>query len=195
MNEQIWWFIARSSGIVAWALVATSVCWGLLVSTKAASKAATPSKLLDVHRFLGGLSVTFTAIHLIGLVADSYVYFGWAEIFVPMVSDWKPAAVAWGVVAFYLLIAVEITSLFMKKLPRPVWKAIHYLSFLVFVLATYHGITAGTDTNNLLFQTAMLAAINIVAFLTVLLILARSRRTSSDTSSARPSPMTNRTPS
>lgn len=175
MNEQIWWFVARSSGIVAWALVTLSVCWGLMLSTKAAAKAAQPAFVLDLHRFLGGLSVTFTGIHLIGLVADSYIHFGWLEIFVPWTSQWQPTAVAWGVLAFYLMLAIELTSLFMKRMPRAVWRHIHRTSLGLYILATYHGIQAGTDTANTWYQMLMLASINIVAFLVILLVLAHRK--------------------
>lgn len=172
MNPQVMWFVSRSAGIVAWALVTLSVCWGLFISTKAVAKASTPAWLLDFHRYLGGLSVFFTGVHLAGLVGDNYVYFGWAELFVPMASEWQPGAVAFGVIGFYLLIAVEVTSLAMKRLPRRVWRSIHRSSFLLYFVATYHAIAAGTDSGNLWFRMAALASVNIVAFLTVVLILA-----------------------
>jgi predicted ferric reductase len=175
MSEQIWWFVARSGGIVAWGLITLSVCWGLMLSTKAAAKAAQPKKLLDLHRFLGGLSVTFTGIHIVGLVADSYVHFGWLEILVPWTSSWRPTAVAWGVIAFYLLITVELTSLMMKRLPKPVWRHVHRSSLALYVFATVHGLQAGSDLANQWYQIAMLASINVVAFLTIILILARRK--------------------
>lgn len=198
MNEQVWWYVARSSGIVAWALITISVCWGLLLSTRAAAKASQPKSLLDLHRFLGGLAVVFTGIHLLGLVADNYVHFGWAEIFIPEQSEWQPRNVSWGVVAFYLLLAVEITSLFMKKLPRPLWRQVHRMSFGLYVFATVHGLKAGTDTGNPWYQMTMLASINVVAFLVILMILAhrksanasRSRNVTSDNTPARePTPV------
>ena len=99
MSSQVWWFVSRSSGIIAWALVSLSVAWGLFISTKAVAKASSPAWLLDLHRYLGGLSVAFTAVHLIGLWADSYVEFGWAEMFVPLSTEWKPWPVAFGIVA------------------------------------------------------------------------------------------------
>lgn len=172
MSTQIWWFVSRSSGMIAWALLSLSVCWGLFVSTKAVAKASTPSWLLDFHRFLGGLGVVFTGIHLVGLWADSYVYFGWSELFVPMASEWKPGAVAWGIVAFYLLVAVEVTSLAMKRLPRRAWRWVHRSSLPLYVMATYHGVIAGTDRSNQAFRIAALASVNVVAFLTIVLILA-----------------------
>ena len=175
MNPQVWWFVARSGGIVAWALVTLSVCWGLMLSTRAAARAAQPAKLLDLHRFLGGLAVTFTLVHVGGLVADSYVHFGWLEILVPWTSPWQPTEVAWGVIAFYLLATVELTSLLMRRLPRGVWRQVHRASFGLYVFATYHGLTAGSDTGNVWYRMAMLASINIVAYLTVLLVLAKRR--------------------
>ena len=172
MNPQVMWFVSRSSGIIAWGLVTLSVCWGLFVSTKAVAKASSPAWLLDFHRYVGGLSVLFTAIHLGGLVGDNYVYFGWAELFIPMASDWQPGAVAFGIVAFYLLITIELTSLAMKRMPRRLWRWVHRSSFILYFVATYHAIAAGTDSGNLWFRMAALASVNIVAFLTVVLILA-----------------------
>ncbi len=175
MSSQVWWFVSRSSGIVAWLLLTLSVCWGLFVSTRAVAKASTPSWLLDLHRFLGGIAVTFTAIHLVGLWADTYVTFGWRELFVPMASEWRPGPVAWGIVAMYLLVAIEITSLAMKFLPRKLWRWIHHLSLPLYAMATYHGVVAGTDRTNEAFRLAALASINIVAFLSIVLILAARR--------------------
>lgn len=172
MNPQIWWFVARSGGIVAWALVTTSVCWGLMLSTKAASKASPPAKLLDLHRFFGMAALLFTGIHIAGLVADTYVHFGWVEVLVPWASEWQATNVAWGVIGFYLLLAVELTSLVMKRLPRSVWRQIHRTSFGLYVFATYHGMKAGSDTSNQWYRMLMLASINVVAFLTILAILA-----------------------
>ncbi len=172
MNSQVWWFVSRSSGLIAWLLVTLSVCWGLFVSTKAVAKAATPAWLLDLHRFLGGLAVIFTAIHLFGLWADSYVQFGWAELFIPMKTEWKPSAVAFGIVAMYLMIAVEGTSLAMKWLPRRLWRAVHHLSLPLYLIATYHGIKAGTDRTNQAFRLVAIASVNVVAFLAIVLILA-----------------------
>jgi len=178
VNSQVWWFVARSSGIVAWALLTLSICWGLLLSTRVLSRRVSPAWLLDLHRHLGGLAVVFTGVHLVGLVADSYVTFGWAELFLPMASSWKPGAVAFGIVAFYLLLAIEITSLAMRRLPRSLWRWVHRSSFVLFGFATYHGIVAGTDAGNAWYRVATWASIGVVVALTlVLLAVARRART------------------
>ncbi|MGZ4188611.1 MAG: ferric reductase-like transmembrane domain-containing protein [Actinomycetota bacterium] len=145
MNPKLWWYVARSCGIVAWGLLTLSVLWGLFVSTRLLGKKAPPAWLLDLHRFLGSLSVTFVGLHLVGLWADTYVHFGPSQLFLPFVSRWKPGAVAWGVVGFYVLIAIELTSLAMKRIPRRVWKNVHRTSFVLYAVATVHALTAGTD--------------------------------------------------
>ena len=85
----------------------------------------------------------FVAIHLIGLLADSYVGFSVADLFVPMASKWRPGAVAWGIVGLYVVLAVELTSLVMRRLPRRVWHGIHLLSFVSLVLVTLHASRRG----------------------------------------------------
>lgn len=177
VHDQLWWFVARSGGIVALALSAASVIWGLLLSTKAAGPKPRPAWLLDLHRFLGALSVVFTAIHVAALMLDSYVSFGLVDVFVPMASSWQPGAVAWGVIAMYLLVAVQASSVVMKRLPRKVWRAVHMLSFGVFGAGMIHGFTAGTDAANPVYVGASTAAIIVTVFLTAFRALSPSRAT------------------
>jgi methionine sulfoxide reductase heme-binding subunit len=170
-TSQTWWYVARSSGMVAWALVSASVIWGLLLSGKPVSARrvpwAKPNRLLDLHRFLGAAAVMFTAVHVGALVADSYVDFGLADVLVPFASSWRPAAVAWGVVATWLLLAVELTSLARRRLPKRIWRGIHMASYPLFVMATVHGLTAGTDADHPLFVGAVIVAATAIAGLTV----------------------------
>lgn len=165
MNEKLSWYIARSGGLMAWWTVSASVLWGLLLSTRVMARRPAPGWLLRVHRFLGGLSVTFTAIHIGGLVADNYAHFGWSETFVPLASRWHPVAVAWGVIGFYLLVAIEVTSLLMSRLPKRLWRAVHSASFAVFILAGVHAVTAGTDAGNTAVQWSGLVICSLFTFL------------------------------
>ncbi len=175
LSEQGWWYIARSSGFLCWATVTLSVIWGLALSTKLMGKAAGPAWLLDVHRLLGALSMIFLGIHMGALVADSYVYFGWAELFVPFASPWQPGAVAWGIAAMYLMIAVEVTSLMMAKIPRKMWRWIHFTAFVVYATTTVHAIEAGSDITNTVFRYAALASVQIIVFLIGLRVVTARR--------------------
>jgi predicted ferric reductase len=164
LNEKFWWYLSRSSGLVAWLILAAAVIWGLLLSTRILQDRRRPAWLLDLHRWLGGLSVVFTGLHLVGLVLDEYVVFGWRELFVPMASEWQPGAVAWGIVGFYLLVAVQVTSLLMKRLPRKLWKSIHFSSFILFWVATMHSALAGTDATARWYRVGATVVIVLVLF-------------------------------
>lgn len=148
MDEKAIWYLARASGIVAWALVSASVLWGLLLSTRLLGRTPSPAWFLDLHRWLGGLSVTFTLVHVVALMFDPEVPFSLLEVLVPGAADWNAGAVAWGVVGFWLLLAVQITSLLMRKLPRKLWARVHQVSYAVFLVASIHLFTAGSDADH-----------------------------------------------
>lgn len=161
---------------MALVLTGLSVIWGLALSTKVMSGAPSPKWLLALHRWLGGLSVTFTGVHMVALVADSYIHFGITDLLVPFASDWKPGAVAWGIVSMYLLVAVQVTSMFMKKIPRSWWKRIHMSSWLLFWTGLIHGVTAGTDAANPIYIAVTGVMTILVIFLTGYRILMTKRR-------------------
>lgn len=176
MSHEIWWYLSRSTGIVAWVLLTASVLWGLLFSTKLLSGRPTPKWLLDLHKFLGALAVVFTGMHLLTLLANSSVPFSVTEFVVPFASHWRPGAVAAGVFAFYLLIAVEASAYAKNRLSRRTWRAIHLTSFACFWAATLHGVTAGTSSDNWVMRLGYLAAMTSVAFLTTFRVLVVRRR-------------------
>jgi DMSO/TMAO reductase YedYZ heme-binding membrane subunit len=171
VNGPLWWYVARSSGLVAWALAAASVIWGLGVSGRPLGRRVPPAWLLDLHRFLGGLALAFTGVHVGGLLLDRTVEFGLAAVLVPFASGWRPGAVAWGVVALYLLVAVEVTSLAKRRLSHRVWRRLHLLSFPMYVAATAHLLSAGTDARSILVQRTAVAATALVLFLALLRLL------------------------
>ena len=177
MNPQIWWYLARASGIVAWLFLTTAVLWGIMLSTDLFPKHRRPAWLLDLHRGLGALSLIAVAVHLAALVADSYVDFGVVHLLVPFASEWKRWQVALGVVALWGLVVVEATSLAMKRLPRKLWRGIHFTSYLTFVLTSLHGTFAGTDATNMMYVvTSVLATTALVAAVIYRILTRRAAR-------------------
>ena len=163
----VWWYVARASGVVAWGLAALSVLWGLFLSTKLFGRSVRPNWLLDLHRFLGGLTVAFVGVHLVGLYLDPWVTFHAKQLFVPFASSWSPVAVAWGIVAMYLLVAVEISSLARRRIPTRWWRGIHFASYAVYVLGTVHLLTAGTDRHAAALVWSVVAVSLAIAALTL----------------------------
>jgi hypothetical protein len=140
----MWWYTVRASGLIAWALLLGAVAWGLVLSIRPIRRPR-PAWALDLHRFLGGLAFVFVGVHLVGLLFDTFVGFKVVDLLVPMATRWRPGAVACGVVALYVVAAVEVTSLLMRRLPRRVWHVVHVSSLGALLLVTVHAFAAGAD--------------------------------------------------
>ena len=168
MTSELWWYVARAGGLVSWALLAAAVLWGLALRSRILGSRPRPAWLLDLHRYLAGVAVVFVGVHVGAILLDGYVHFGLVQVLVPFTSTWHPGAVAWGIVALYLLLAVELTSLARAHLSRALWRRVHYLSFPLFVFATVHALSAGTDRRAPAYQ---LGVWSVCALVTVLAAL------------------------
>lgn len=158
LNPQFWWYTTRATGIVAWACSLAAIFVGVLMTTRVLKGIDRPAWMLDLHRWLGGMSVVIAGAHALALIPDSYVTFTARELLVPFSGTWKPEAVGLGIVAMYVLLAIQVTSLMMQRLPHNLWRAIHLTSYAMFALVTVHAILAGSDVGKPLyvgFSTAM----------------------------------------
>lgn len=175
--SELWWYTARAGGIVSLGLSAGSIIWGLLLTSRLLDGRPKPAWLLDLHRWLGGLTVVFTIVHVVALWMDSYIQFSVADLLIPFMSDWNPGAVAWGIVSMYLLVAVQISSLAMKRIPRKLWRWIHFCSYGMFTFGAVHGVQAGTDASGPLYVGTTIGTIALIVYLTIYrIITARSVR-------------------
>lgn len=167
MNPQLWWYVARAGGIVALGLSGASVIWGLLLSSRIMQGRPRPAWLLDLHRFLGALTVVFTLVHVVALYLDEFVQFSVVDLLVPFASAWNTGAVAWGIIAMYLLVAIQLSSMLMKRIPRKLWKLIHMSSYGLVAAGVVHGAGAGTDATNIGYVGGVVGTIALIVYLTI----------------------------
>lgn len=188
MSEKLAWYVSRSSGWVAFVLIACTVIWGILGISRMIERRGLPRWLLELHRHLALLSVVFTAIHLAALVADNYMTIAWKEILVPRAIDYRPGAVAWGVIAMYLLVAIQVSSWLRQRMPRRWWRRIHFLSYPMLWMVTVHGLRAGTDADRPVVRWGVVVVIGLVAFVTFVRVftVAPRRRRSDDVDTLAP---------
>ena len=184
MNDpHLWWYISRASAMIAWALMTASVLWGILLSTRVMRRVDNPAWLQDLHGYLGGTSLVMVGLHMVSLMIDSWLSFTAAEVLVPFAADFKPLPVALGILAFYLLVAVQGSSLILKRLPRKFWKGLHYSSYAALLLVSFHAGFTGTDVGSFWYKIVSIALISVAAIAVILRILAgkRGSRTSVQT--------------
>ena len=141
------WYLVRASGMVAFALLTTTVALGLVLSSKARLRRWPRFAVEDVHRFASLVTWAFIGIHMLALLADSYLPFGVTDLLVPGVAPYRPLATALGVVAMELLAALGLANALRSRISYRVWRRTHYLNFAVWALVLTHGVTAGTDSD------------------------------------------------
>ena len=174
MNEQVWWYLARSAGMAAAVLMVAALVLGVLAATRALKDIDRPAWLVALHRWFSVLTVVAVVTHLVALVADSYVHFGLAQLLIPGTSSWRPLAVSLGVIALYLFAVVHVSSLAMKRLPKVWWRRLHALSYVSVWAAIMHAGTAGTDTTNVVYRAvAMVLTMGAVAAALLRVVLGR----------------------
>ncbi len=145
-STQVFWFITRSAGLIAYLLFWLSTVWGLAVSSKVLDRFLNRPFTFDTHGFLSLLGLGFIAVHVGALLFDSYAPFTLTQLLVPFTSTYRPFSVALGIIALYLALVVTVSFYLRKRIGYKTSRLLHYASFLSYAGATVHGIMAGTDT-------------------------------------------------
>src|ERR1039457_3424227 len=158
------WYLSRASGTVAWAMLTASVLWGTVLATDLFPKWCRKAWLASMHRGLAGLTFFFVVGHVVPLLLDRYAKFAVMDLLVPFHSPWRPTALAIGIVALWLLVAVEITALGAKKLSKKWWRDLHIAGYFGFWAVGIHGALAGTDASRMLYAVVTIAALALVVF-------------------------------
>ena len=164
-DPHIWWYLTRASAMIAWVLLTLTVVWGVLLKTRILRGADNPEWLKVIHRYLSGLALVMILIHIGTLLLDDFIDFGPADVLVPFASSFEPFALALGILAFYLLLAVSLSALASRWLPERVWKGIHYASYGAVALVAFHSGLVGTDVG-----TPWYTAISLILITTTVLV-------------------------
>jgi ferredoxin-NADP reductase len=176
MNQpHIWWYITRASALIAWALMTFTVVWGILLSTRVMRRVDNPGWLRDLHSYLGGMTLIMVALHMVTLMWDEWLKFSLGEVLIPLATDFKALPVALGILAFYVLVAVQGSSLLLKRLPRKFWKGVHYASYATLILVSLHAGWTGTDVGTWWYKVLAIVLIATAAIAVVVRIVTRTR--------------------
>jgi predicted ferric reductase len=166
-STQIWWYVTRSSGIIAYLLLWLSMVWGLVVPSKLLNPVIGPTFTIDFHEFISLLSIGFTLVHVFVLTIDRYLPYSLLQILVPFLSPYRPFWVGMGVIAFYITLLVTVTFYLRSKIGMKTFRSIHVLSLLGYLGVTLHGVFAGTDSPLVAMQLLYNGTALVVIFLTV----------------------------
>jgi len=111
-------------------------------------------------------------LHIGALLLDPVLHLGVLGALVPGAVTWRPGAVAMGVVAGWLTLALAASFNARRWIGQKGWRRLHYASFLAFVLALGHALTAGSDLKGVNGSVLAALAAGPVVWLTFYRILA-----------------------
>jgi len=139
------WYLTRGSGTVALLLLTASVLLGVANTTRWKATRWPRFLVYGLHRNVTLLAVTFTAIHVLTTVVDSFAPIGLLDAFVPFLSPYRPFWLGLGAVAFDLLLALVVTSFLRRRIGTRAWKAVHWLAYASWPVAMLHSWGTGSD--------------------------------------------------
>src|SRR5581483_11656796 len=115
------WYIARAAGLVAFGLLTLSVWLGLAMSTRLLPAKRTKT-LLGLHRTLAWTGLSMLVLHVGALLFDPFLHFNVLSVLVPGAASWKPGAVALGIVAGWLSLALAASFKAKKWIGQKGWR-------------------------------------------------------------------------
>jgi methionine sulfoxide reductase heme-binding subunit len=164
------WLVARAAGLVAFGLLTLSVWLGLAMSTRLVPPRRRAG-LMGWHRTLAWTGLAVLGLHAGALLLDPVIGFGPPAVLVPFAAPWRPVAVAAGVVAGWIALALAASFRLRRLIGQRGWRRLHYASFAAFGLALAHALAAGTDLAGTGGGVLALVAGGPVLFLTLVRIL------------------------
>ena len=142
------WYSVRALGFLAYFVLAASVLYGLLLSTKILDTIAHRPVSFALHKDLAIVAMVLATLHGALLVFDQSFNFTPRSIIVPFESPYSPVTVGIGQLTFYASFVVTASFYVRRHIGQRAWRVLHYVTFLAFVGATFHGIASGSDTSS-----------------------------------------------
>jgi sulfoxide reductase heme-binding subunit YedZ len=177
-SSQTVWYVIRASGIVAYILLTLSVIAGLMITNRVLPSGQPRVDAFDIHSFTALLIFGFVSVHVVALLLDAYIGFTPLQVLLPFTSQYRPLAVAPGILGLYVTAVVYGSQWLRKRIGYKTWRTIHYASFAGFALVTAHGIFSGADAHTAWMILIYVAAALAVGGLTLRRVMVATQRLS-----------------
>lgn len=147
-DPKAFWYLSRGSAFVALTLLWVSMALGLTITNKMARVWPGAPAAFAIHEYVSLLGLAFSIFHALILLGDHYINFTLAQVVMPFAAtSYRPLLVGLGQLGFYVWLIVALSFYVRSRIGPKTWRALHYLSFITYGMAMYHGLTSGTDTN------------------------------------------------
>lgn len=143
-----YWYLTRSSGAVALALLTLAFVLGV-VDVRRWSTDRWPRFVVDsLHRNVSLLALAFLGLHIVTAVLDSFAPISLLDAVIPFSGSYRPLWLGLGALSFDLMLAVIVTSLLRRQIGHATWRAVHWLAYASWPIALLHGFGTGSDVKS-----------------------------------------------
>lgn len=176
-EPKAYWYLSRSSALVAYGLLWMAMVFGLLMTNRMSRVWPGGPVAFDLHQHASLLGLAFALFHALILMGDRYIQADLRQILIPFAYDgYNPLWVGLGQVGIYLMAIIGFSFYIKGAIGRTAWRAIHFISFVMFGLALAHGVWSGSDSELPWIQGMYWFTGGSVLFLTAYRILVSGRR-------------------
>lgn len=181
-HDRLPWYATRLLAMLSYLAITGSVVYGLLLSTGILDAIAHRTVSFTLHQDLSGIGLGLAMVHAAVLMIDTSVPYTPLEVLVPFAGPYEPFWVGIGQLSLYLTAVVMLSFYARKRIGQKRWRTLHYVTFLAFLGATFHGLMAGTDSSAPWAFGMYLLSATTVVFLTVYrMVLAIAARVAPET--------------
>lgn len=174
-EPKAFWYLSRASGLTAYALLFVSVVAGLSMTSRVRARSIAPPVRFALHQQAAWLGLVLAAFHALVLIGDAYLRPSLLAIVVPFGLEHARGWVGLGQIALYAGAIVALSVKVRARIGFRAWRAIHFASFTVYVLALAHGILAGSDAESPWIAAGYVISGAVVALLTTYRVLTARR--------------------
>jgi sulfoxide reductase heme-binding subunit YedZ len=146
-----WWIVSRSSGIVAFVLIAISVLLGLTMAGKPVRDPRFTKNLRAVHEQTALAGLVAIAVHGFAILADPWLKPGITGVAIPFALSAHTFWTGLGVIAGYLAFLLGLSFYLRRQIGARLWRKAHRATIAVYVLGLFHALGAGSDTGSTIF--------------------------------------------
>ncbi len=147
-SPKAYWYLSRGTAFIALSLLWLSMALGLGLTNKMARLWPGLPPTFAIHEYVSLLGLAFALFHALILLGDHYINFTVAQVLIPFAaSGYRPVWVGIGQLGFYVWVIVAFSFYVRRHIGHKTWRLIHYISFPVYLMGLFHGITSGTDAS------------------------------------------------
>lgn len=146
-EPKAYWYLSRSSAVAAYGLLWLSMVFGLMMTNRMARLWPGGPGAFDLHQHTSLLGLAFAIFHALILLGDRYISATLAQVLIPFgYTGYEPLWVGLGQLSLYGMAIVGLSFYVKQWIGRTLWRLLHFLSFVIWLLSLLHAMFSGSDS-------------------------------------------------